>query len=142
VIITTAAGKLQDLSHSSLDPGVTLWLSYAGASVAISGILLALTWTRIGQKLLPAARLAQVAPADLSDEIDLLWEDLEEKKSPNLSRKYKESILKSPRHEGWPYIWWLYLVGAAGVVLIGWIMFALGVEWGVHGDVIAGTVGE
>jgi hypothetical protein len=142
VIITTAAGKLQDLSHSSLDPGVTLWLSYAGASVVISGILLVLTWTRIGQKLLPAARLAQVAPGDLGDEIDLLWEDLDEIKSPNLSRKHKESILKAPRHEGWPHIWWLYLVGAAAVVLIGWIMFALGVEWGVHGDVIAGTVGE
>jgi hypothetical protein len=28
------------------------------------------------------------------------------------------------------------------VILVGWILFALGVLWGVHGNVIAGTVGE
>ena len=40
VIITTAAGRLQDLSKSdSLDPAVSLWLAYAFLSVAVSGFI-------------------------------------------------------------------------------------------------------
>jgi hypothetical protein len=143
IIITTAAGRLQDLSHSSLDPAVTIWLAYASISVVIAGTLLLLSYTQFGKKLLPAARLAQVAPARLSCEIDQLWDERKFGKPSGLSLEQKESIIKSPTNvSNRIYIQWLLFAGAAVVVLIGWLMFALGVEWGVHGNVIAGTVGE
>ena len=55
--------------------------------------------------------------------------------------KKKEKILKSPKvTAGW--IPWAYSAASLAVILIGWIMFGLGVGWGVHGSVVAGTVGE
>ncbi|KAJ7653771.1 MFS general substrate transporter [Mycena rosella] len=142
VIITTAAGKLQDLSPTnSLDPAVTLWLSYAAASVAVSGGLLLVSYTT----LLPAARLSQVKPALIDLEISRLW-SLRRSTRPvddaeDADPKFRESILKSPlsaRMGGR----WFYAGLSVGVILLGWIMFGLGVNWGVHGSVIAGTTGE
>ncbi|KAJ7075249.1 MFS general substrate transporter [Mycena belliarum] len=142
VIITTAAGKLQDLSATdSLDPAVTLWLSYAVASVAVSGTLLVVSYTT----LLPATRLAQVKPALLDTEVERLWnlrqadrdmDDLED-----VAPKYRESVLKSPLNERMGSRW-VYAGLSLGIIVVGWIMFGLGVSWGVHGSVIAGTVGE
>ena len=71
VIITTAAGKLQDDTASdSLDPAVTLWLVYAFLSVAVSGTLLALSY--LIPTVLPAARLSQIAPRALPAEVERL----------------------------------------------------------------------
>ena len=139
VIITTAAGKMQDDTPSdSLDPAVTLWLIYAFISVAVSGALLLLSYT----KLLPAARLSQVQPHLLNQEIHKLlrergWETAETKADP----KEGEKLLKSPvgKRKG---LRWLFLAASVGIVLIGWVLFGLGVSWGVHGSVIAGTTGE
>ena len=147
VIITIAAGKLQDISHSSLDPGVTLWLVYAVVSVLISGMLLVLSYTTIGKTLLPAARLAEVTPHTLENEVRRLWE------STGLGKTVKhgsivgekERILKSTRSEKSAvkrYAKLLLPCCGAAIILVGWIMFAFGVVWGVHGSVIAGTVGE
>ncbi|KAE9396601.1 hypothetical protein BT96DRAFT_941589 [Gymnopus androsaceus JB14] len=118
VIITVAAGKLQDdTPNASLDPAVTLWLVYAFISVAISGALLIIAnWTT----WLPAAR------SMMQDEEKLLE---------------NEKALKKA-HPGREGMRWIFLAASAGIILIGWIMFGLGVEWGVHGSVIAGTVGE
>lgn len=54
-----------------------------------------------------------------------------------------ERVLKSPRPEALSgrIRWLLPLLGVI-IIIIGWIMFGLGVGWGVHGSVIAGTVGE
>lgn len=143
VIITTAAGKLQDdTKNNSLDNAVTLWLIYAFVCVAISGTLLVLSWTT----LLPAARLSQVPPSELAAEVNRLAQmkgithvgkDMDEVDEV----KEKEKLLKAaaPGREG---LRWLFLVGSVGMVFIGWIMFGLGVGWGVHGSVIAGTTGE
>lgn len=139
VIITTAAGKMQDDTASdSLDPAVTLWLIYAFLSVAISGVLLVISWTT----WLPAAKLAQVQPHLLEQEVHVLLrkkglESAETKEDAKLGEK----LLKSPngRNEGSR---WLFLGASVGIIFIGWIMFGLGVSWGVHGNVIAGTTGE
>ncbi|KLO17736.1 MFS general substrate transporter [Schizopora paradoxa] len=148
VIITTAAGKLQDdTSSDSLDNAVTLWLIYAFISVAISGWLLFVANTM--PKFLPAARLSQVPPSALNAEVERLarakgleprhdkgddWDEVDEVKET-------EKLLKSPvpGREG---VRWLFLAASVGMVFVGWIMFGLGVNWGVHGSVIAGTTGE
>lgn len=148
VIITTAAGKLQDDTPSnSLDNAVTLWLAYAFISVAISGWLLFVANT--APKFLPAARLSQVPPSALGAEVQRLalatgiepsndkggdWDEADEVKET-------EKLLKSPvpGREG---VRWLFLAASVGMVFVGWIMFGLGVNWGVHGSVIAGTTGE
>ncbi|KAJ3479652.1 hypothetical protein NLI96_g8903 [Meripilus lineatus] len=146
VIITTAAGKLQDdTSNNSLDPAVTLWLVYAFLSVLISGILLSLSY--LTPTMLPAARLSQIAPKELPAEVDRLCE----KKGIVYNKKdedegisdvtIKQKLLKAP-HPGREELRWLFLVVSVGIIFIGWIMFGLGVGWGVHGSVIAGTVGE
>lgn len=142
MIITTAAGKLQDLSPTdSLDPAVTLWLSYAAASVAVSGGLLAVSYTT----LLPAAYLSQVKPSLLDPAIQRLWTVRQVARSADeeedVDPKYRESILKSPlsAHMGGR---WVYAGISVGIIVLGWIMFGLGVNWGVHGSVIAGTTGE
>ncbi|KAI5122677.1 hypothetical protein M0805_007937 [Coniferiporia weirii] len=137
VIITTAAGKLQDDTPSdSLDNAVTLWLIYAFISVAISGALLVVSWTEI----LPAARLAQVQPRLLKGEVERLIrkKGLED---PRMDVTEKEKLLKSPvpGREG---LRWIFLGASIGIIGVGWIMFGLGVSWGVHGSVIAGTTGE
>lgn len=142
MIITTAAGKLQDDTPSnSLDNAVTLWLVYAFVCVAISGALLVVSWTNI----LPAARLSQVPPSQLADEVDrlaLLKGISLDKNSDDFDEvKEKEKLLKSPA-PGREGLRWLFLVASVGIVFIGWTMFGLGVGWGVHGSVIAGTTGE
>ncbi|KAI0673172.1 MFS general substrate transporter [Trametes maxima] len=149
VIITTAAGKLQDLSPTdSLDPAVTLWLVYAFLSVAISGFMLLMS--HFAPNTLPAARLSQVAPRDLPDEVERLARNQgivihkpgpdEEGDSVN-EVKLKEKMLKSPKHQS-GILSWAYLMIGLGIIFIGWIMFGMGVNWGVHGSVVAGTVGE
>jgi hypothetical protein len=147
VIITIAAGRLQDMSHSSLDPGVTLWLGYAAISVLISGTLLFLSYSTIGKTLLPAMRLAEVAPPNLEREVNRLWEStgLGDTSEPGPSIQDKERILKSTRSEKssmFSYAKLLLPCCGVIVVLVGWILFALGIVWGVHGSVTAGTVGE
>ncbi|KAI0076898.1 MFS general substrate transporter [Panus rudis PR-1116 ss-1] len=150
VIITTAAGKLQDdTKNDSLDPAVTLWLVYAFLSVAVSGSMLFMSYAF--PTVLPAARLSQVAPRRLAAEVDKLCEvkgiavSREQAKENELDgvseTKTKEKLLKAPI-EGWEGIRWLFLAVSLGVIFIGWIMFGLGVNWGVHGSVIAGTTGE
>ncbi|KAJ6514571.1 MFS general substrate transporter [Mycena vulgaris] len=140
VIITTAAGKLQDLSATnSLDPAVTLWLSYAAASVAVSGCLLAVSYTT----LLPAARLSQVKPVLLEAEVERLWllKQGRAHEFKDEEPKNREAILNSPMNSG-IRVRWLYAGLALSAIFVGWIMFGLGVGWGVHGSVIAGTTGE
>ncbi|EMD35156.1 hypothetical protein CERSUDRAFT_85860 [Gelatoporia subvermispora B] len=147
VIITTAAGRMQDLSATdSLDPAVTLWLVYAFVSVAISGTLLFVSYA--WPAALPAARLSQVSPRDKPDEIRRLAEKkgvnalvkaAEETDEPKL--KQKERLLKTPT-VGTAVLRWIYSAIALGIILIGWVMFGIGVSWGVHGNVVAGTVGE
>ena len=71
VIITTAAGRLQDLSPTdSLDPAVSLWLAYAFISVAVSGFMLAMAY--LAPRTLPAARLSQLPPRDMPAEVEKL----------------------------------------------------------------------
>lgn len=138
VIITTAAGKLQDDTPSdSLDGAVTLWLIYAFLSVAASGTLLLISCT----SLLPAARLSQVQPRLLDQEIERLLRKKGLPKIDGLDMKQEEKRLKSPvpGREG---LRWIFLAVAIGIIFIGWIMFGMGVSWGVHGSVIAGTTGE
>ena len=146
VIITTTAGKLQDdTSDDSLDPAVTLWLVYAFLSVAISGALLLLSYTM--PTLLPAARLSQITPRSLPDEVDLLCArkgivyNKMDQDGDVKEVTVKERLLKAP-YPGREGVRWLFLVASIGIIFIGWIMFGLGVGWGVHGSVIAGTVGE
>ncbi len=148
VIITTAAGKLQDESPTdSLDPAVTLWLVYAFLSVAVSGLMLAMSY--LAPNTLPAARLSQIAPRDMPAEIDKLAANqgiLVAKPDPAdedavSESKQKEKLLKSPVDRG-PILTWGFLAVALGIIFVGWIMFGLGVGWGVHGSVIAGTTGE
>ncbi|OJT11277.1 Major facilitator superfamily domain-containing protein 1 [Trametes pubescens] len=149
VIITTAAGRLQDLSPTdSLDPAVSLWLSYAFFSVAISGFMLVMSYA--APNTLPAARLSQVAPSDLPAEVDKLARarglvvakpDADETADGATELKRKERALKAPVREN-TVLSWAYLAIGLGIIFIGWIMFGLGVNWGVHGSVIAGTVGE
>lgn len=97
--------------------------------------------------LLPAVRLSQVSPRALSTEVDKLCEKqgitlAKEDKDEDLSdTKVKEKLLKAPV-DGSAANRWLFLIASVGVIFIGWIMFGLGVGWGVHGSVIAGTTGE
>lgn len=138
VIITTAAGKMQDdTANSSLDNAVTLWLVYAFVCTAVSGILLLISNTA----LLPAARLSQVQPSELASEVKRLLraKGLEDRSTGDI--KQDEKLLKSAT-SGHETLRWLFLFASVGVVIIGWIMFGLGVSWGVHGSVIAGTTGE
>lgn len=112
----------------------------------MSGVLLLVSRTT----LLPAARLAQVPPHELDEEV----ERLSTLKGVTPIEKHirddgeevdditeKEKLLKAPvpGHEG---VRWLFLAASVGIILVGWIMFGLGVNWGVHGSVIAGTTGE
>lgn len=146
VIITTAAGKLQDDSKDdSLEPGVSLWLAYAFISVFISGGLLIVSYLK--PDLLPAARLSQINPQSVPAEVQRLAEraritvSKENLGNGMTESTEKEKRLKAPEPD---YLWarWMSLVVGAVIIVIGWIIFGLGVAWGVHGSVIAGTVGE
>ncbi|KAI0920584.1 hypothetical protein AcV5_010283 [Taiwanofungus camphoratus] len=161
VIITTAAGQLQDESPTdSLDPAVSLWLAYAFISVAVSGALLLVAY--LAPALLPAARLSQVSPRALPAEVERLARmtgltlggareecsrDGEKEESGGErdgeeadETKEKERQLKAPDARlRWAR--WACLAGGAAIIVVGWVMFGLGVEWGVRLNVIAGTVG-
>ncbi|KAI0733869.1 MFS general substrate transporter [Irpex lacteus] len=154
VIITTAAGKLQDDSSTdSLDPAVTLWLVYAFLSVAISGTMLLLSYT--AKSALPAARLSQIAPSKMPAEVERLAvvkgitqpgkekdvEVDEDGDEIDLVRLH-EKMLKSPNATSSVMMKWGFSAVSLGIIVLGWIMFGLGVGWGVHGSVVAGTVGE
>lgn len=142
VIITTAAGKLQDDSPSdSLDPAVTLWLVYAFLSVAISGALLFLSSPWAGRLQLSAGRLSQVPPRELAREIERLAIKRGHVLEHGEDLKTEEKRLKSPK-PGREGIRWLFLAASIGIIFVGWIMFGMGVNWGVHGSVVAGTTGE
>ena len=97
--------------------------------------------------LLPAARLSQINPQSVPTEVDRLAEragitvskeNLDEGMTENTE---KEKRLKAPEPQ---FLWarWASLVAGAIIIVIGWVIFGLGVSWGVHGSVIAGTVGE
>ncbi|KAI0791011.1 MFS general substrate transporter [Abortiporus biennis] len=149
VIITTAAGKLQDDSPTnSLDPAVTLWLVYAFLSVAVSGSLLLASY--VSPTFLPAARLSQINPRAMAAEADKLCrlkgiETDAAVKAGELDgvdeAHVKQTLLKAPNSSE-ETSRWLFLAASVGIIFVGWIMFGLGVGWGVHGSVIAGTVGE
>ncbi|PCH43143.1 MFS general substrate transporter [Wolfiporia cocos MD-104 SS10] len=145
VIITTAAGKLQDESPTnSLENAVSLWLAYAFISVAISGGLLIVSYVSPG--LLPAARLSQVSPRALPAEVERLAakKDVvvhkEELGEGATELTLKEKQLKAPNPR-LAWIGWTSCALSAAVIVIGWVLFGVGVAWGVHGSVIAGTVG-
>ncbi|KAJ3751408.1 MFS general substrate transporter [Lentinula detonsa] len=158
VIITTAAGKLQDdTANDSLDPAVTLWLVYAFICTAVSGAL----WVTANwfPTVLPAARLSQIKPSKMQEEVRILLargaggsysgSDEDDKDigtdDDGLYEEKRllenEKILKKAK-PGMDGIRWIFLAASVGIIAIGWIMFGLGVEWGVHGSVIAGTTGE
>jgi hypothetical protein len=142
VIITTAAGKIQDNAGGNLDPAVTLWLVYAFLSVAISAFLLFAA--QFLRKLLPAAHLSQVRPACIQGEIVRLenalgrneidsdgtvmhiGDEVDNKEQLFRERKLKEPVAGSVLSK-------VMIVTSLAIIVLGWIMFALGVGWGVHG---------
>ncbi len=140
-----------DSPTDSLDPAVTLWLVYAIVSVVISGALLLVYRTNI----LPAARLAQVRPSRLRAEVErlaILLNLPESTKAPaekNGSNDYegddfkaKEKILKSTSVGSRGKWGWTFVGVSLGIIFLGWLLFGLGISWGVHGNVVAGTTGE
>lgn len=149
MIITTAAGKLQDdSSTNSLESAVSLWLAYAFISTAVAGGLLLISYA--APTLLPAARLAEVAPRRLEREVDRLCArtgvdegetQAEEKEDARTREKRRERLLKAPQAQ-WEWVRWLSGGIACAIVVLAWVVFGLGVAWGVHGSVIAGTVGD
>ena len=108
-----------------------------------------LAMSYLAPNTLPAARLSQLPPRDMPAEVEKLAQAqgiVVHKADPNdedeMSEiKVKERLLKSPQPRG-VVMSWAYLLIGLGVIFIGWIMFGLGVNWGVHGSVVAGTVGE
>ncbi|KAG0706224.1 MFS general substrate transporter [Suillus ampliporus] len=150
VIIVTVAGKLQGLSPTnSLESAVTIWLVYAFACVLVSGALLCACYTSFGKRYLPAARLSEVRPKHLEREVEKLWElrqhtiTEEGKRDESVTLKEKEVSLKSavPTSASL-YARWVAAGAGFTIVLIAWVIFGFGVEWGVHGSVTAGTTGE
>jgi hypothetical protein len=165
VIITTAAGKLQDDSpNASLDPAVTLWLIYAFIGTGISAALwITANWL---PNVLPAARLAQVKPSKLEHEVEAMLtkrgltqptvnghsldeshiEGIINDDGLNVQEKTllaNEKLLKRVEPgKMMDRLRWLFLAASVGIIVLGWTIFGLGVEWGVHGNVIAGTTGE
>ena len=99
--------------------------------------------------LLPAARLSQVAPRALAAEVESLARrvGIQDVKLPTEAddevdqTKEKSKIMKSPRNAS-SVLNWVYIGISLGIIFIGWILFGLGVSWGVHGSVVAGTTGE
>lgn len=155
VIITTAAGRLQDLSPTnSLDPAVSLWLAYAFVSVFFSGLMLYLSHY---SNLLPASTLSQITPAYKKAEVDRMWSrGLQDASSlrgemidgggdgDELSWEEKEKVLKAPRRGSKTLVAIVAPAVGMGIILLGWVMFGLGVSWvsgflrlriasGVHG---------
>ena len=99
--------------------------------------------------LLPAARLSQVSPRELPAEVERLAR-LKGIQDVKLSTgaddeidqtKEKAKIMKSPRKSA-SVLNYVYMGIALGIIFVGWVMFGLGVSWGVHGSVVAGSTGE
>jgi hypothetical protein len=104
---------------------------------------------------LPAARLAQIAPSRLPGEVERLAaikgisyagkekeKELDEDGDEVDHVKAHEKLLKSPNASTSTAMQWGFSIASIGMIFLGWIMFGLGVGWGVHGSVVAGTVGE
>ncbi|KAG1728443.1 MFS general substrate transporter [Suillus lakei] len=140
VIIVIATGKLQDLSPTdSLEGAVTIWLVYAFVSVLISGALLGACYTSLGQRYLPAARLSQVRPKHLEREVERLWElrrhtvTEEGKSDESVMPRQKEVALKSPVPTSVSlYARWIAIGAGFAIILIAWVIFGFGIEWGDH----------
>lgn len=60
-------------------------------------------------------------------------EDEDERFKQLQAREYNLKVLG--RNRGW--LSWTMLGLSIGIVAIGWIMFGLGVFWGVHGSVVS-----
>ena len=96
---------------------------------------------------LPAARLSQVSPRNMPAEVERLArangieKPVDDNDEDFSETKEQEKILKSPTWNSTVFRW-SFMVISAGIIVIGWIMFGMGVSWGVHGSVIAGTTGE
>jgi MFS family permease len=140
IIIVVATGKLQDASPTnSLDGAVTVWLVYAFVSVLISGALLGACCTSLGQRYLPAVRLSQVRPKHIEREVDRLWElrrdpiTEEGNRDECVTPRQKEEALKSPVPSTVSLYARRVALGAGfSVVLIAWVIFGFGVDWGDH----------
>jgi hypothetical protein len=80
----------------------------------------------------------------LEEEVDRLWEGKKLKADGMLTVKEKESILKStqPMNSSTQWAKRILPIFMVAVILAGWSMFAMGILWGVQGDVVAGTIGE
>lgn len=146
IIILTATGKLQDSSPTdSLEGAMTVWLVYAFVSVLISGVLLGACYTSLGQYYLPAVRLSQVRPKHIEREVERLWElrqdrvTEEGKRNESVTPRQKEEALKSPVPSSVSlYARWVALGAGFTVILIAWVIFGFGVDWGDH----ASSTGE
>ncbi|KAG2156940.1 MFS general substrate transporter [Suillus bovinus] len=146
IIIVIATGKIQDQSpNDTLVDAVTVWLAYAFVSVLISGALLGACYTSLGQRYLPAVRLSQVRPKHVESEVERLWElrrhtVMEEgPRDKSLTLKQKEEALKRPVASSVSLYARRVALGAGfTVVLIAWVIFGFGVDWGDH----ASSTGE
>lgn len=146
IIIVVATGKLQDASPTdSLEGAVTVWLVYAFVSVLVSGALLGACCTSLGQRYLPAVRLSQVRPRHIGREVERLWElrqdtvTEEGKRDAGMTPRQKEEALKSPVSSSVSLYARRVALGAGfSVVLIAWVIFGFGVDWGDH----ASSAGE
>ncbi|KAJ8475282.1 hypothetical protein ONZ45_g15660 [Pleurotus djamor] len=147
VIITTAAGRMQDRAHNSLDPTISLWLAYAFLCFFVSTGLLIATYTPFGQRLLPGARLSQVAPRKLGKETTrlatiLVFDRSAKEDGQELTLKEKERLLKSPRPGRSNIVSALLPFGAFSVVVIGWVIFGVGISWGIHAQTNGSATGD
>ncbi|KAF9075748.1 MFS general substrate transporter [Rhodocollybia butyracea] len=166
VIITTAAGKLQDdTPNASLDSAVTLWLIYAFICTGIALVLWIIAdWF---PNVLPSARLAQVRPSKLEENVtrmlrakrglmqptvdahsvnDLDVEGMSsDSDSTNEEKKLlaDEKMLKSVEPgKVMNRLRWVFPAASGGVIAIGWIVFGLGIEWGLGGKISASGTGD
>ncbi|KIM61696.1 hypothetical protein SCLCIDRAFT_25657 [Scleroderma citrinum Foug A] len=155
VIIITAAGMIQETSPTqSLDGTLTIWFYYSFMSLCLAGVLFAACHTELVKKKLPAARLAEVRPHYVEQEVERLWtmvagrsvqertssaEDKESRSGSDDSGflwRQKRFVLKSPvpgkisvYSRGWA-------VGGSVLIILGaWVMFGMGIVWGLRASV-------
>ena len=57
----------------SLEGTLAIWFYCSIVSLCLAGILFAACHTELGKKKLPAARLAEVRPHDVEQEVERLW---------------------------------------------------------------------
>ncbi|KIM61697.1 hypothetical protein SCLCIDRAFT_865222 [Scleroderma citrinum Foug A] len=155
VIFIIAAGMIQETSPTqSLEGTLTIWFYCSIVSLCLAGILFAACHTELGKKKLPAARLAEVRPHDVEQEVERLWtmvagrsvqertcslEDKESRSSDDSGFlwRQKEFVLRNPipgkisaYSRGWA-------VGGSVLIILGaWIMFGIGIVWGLRASVI------